>query len=362
MGTVMDNFGDQLRQERVRRNVALDEIARSTKIRIRYLQALEDGQHERLPGIVFAKGYVRAYAETIGADAERLVGAYVAEQRSLGRLETQASQENVLEALAAAVENDKDIASKRSRAALIASVIAIVAFAAFWFGVRPMIGREAPVASTTPPEAVVAAQQPAPGDEAVVTHQSSAPANESEPAREPPATEAAQTVIDTEVVDNETIEDVVTRASATPEPVDTAAVEPVETVQPEPEPAPAPAAAIAPTDVANDALATLSVAEYGVGTDVQRRVLVGEASEFETGTMVVFWNRVLGGEPGRRIRHVWFHEGNVNGARDLTIGAAHWRTYSKQTLRRDGNWTVEAQDEDGRVLARESFVATSRKL
>ena len=67
MGTVMDNFGDQLRQERERRNVPLDEIARSTKIRVRYLQALEDGQHERLPGIVFAKGYVRAYAETIGA-------------------------------------------------------------------------------------------------------------------------------------------------------------------------------------------------------------------------------------------------------------------------------------------------------
>ena len=47
MGTVMENFGDQLRQERERRNVALDEIARLTKIRVRYLQALEEGQHER---------------------------------------------------------------------------------------------------------------------------------------------------------------------------------------------------------------------------------------------------------------------------------------------------------------------------
>ena len=46
----------------------------------------------------------------------------------------------------------------------------------------------------------------------------------------------------------------------------------------------------------------------------------------------------------------------------FSIGAAHWRTYSKQTLRRDGTWTVEAQDEEGRVLARETFVATSRKL
>ena len=92
----MDTFGNQLKQERKRRNVDLNEIARSTKIRVRYLRALEDGQHERLPGIVFAKGYVRAYAETIGADADRLVRAYVEEQRALGRLQTEASQEGVL--------------------------------------------------------------------------------------------------------------------------------------------------------------------------------------------------------------------------------------------------------------------------
>jgi cytoskeletal protein RodZ len=340
MGTVMDNFGDQLRQERERRNVALDEIARSTKIRVRYLQALEDGEHERLPGIVFAKGYVRAYAETIGADADRLVGAYVAEQRSLGRLETEASQENVLEALAAAVENDKNQMSRRGRLVIIGSVLILAAFAAFWFGVRPrMIERE--------PVAVADAARPAP----VVTKQEAVP----EPL------DAATTPLTVEPVRKPV--QLLEAAAVTPpaqEVIDTATTEPEqlqpEPVQPEPEPVqvtPEPAPSV---------LASLSVSEYGVGTDVRQRVLVGEASEFETGTMVVFWNRVMGGEPGRRIRHVWFHEGSVNASRDLPIGAAHWRTYSQQTLRRDGNWAVEVQDENGRVLARQAFVASSGKL
>jgi cytoskeletal protein RodZ len=343
MGTVMDNFGDQLRQERERRNVALDEIARSTKIRVRYLQALEDGEHERLPGIVFAKGYVRAYAETIGADADRLVGAYVAEQRSLGRLETEASQENVLEALAAAVENDKNRASRRGRVVLIGSVLLIAAFAVFWFGVRQRIEHE-PIAG--------ADADPAPPAVAV-TKQESVP--------EPLNTAAPQTV--------ERVDEPVQLAEAAPaaapaqaEIIDTTTKEP-ERLQPEPvqaEPEPEPAQLT--SEAAPAALASLSVSEYGVGTDVKQRVLVGEASEFETGTKVVFWNRVMGGEPGRRIRHVWFHEGSVNASRDLPIGAAHWRTYSKQTLRRDGNWAVEVQDENGRVLARQAFVASSGKL
>jgi len=314
----MENFGDQLRQERERRNVALDEIARSTKIRVRYLQALEDGQHERLPGIVFAKGYVRAYAETIGADADRLVHAYVAEQRSLGRLETEASQEHVLDALAAAVESDQDRAWRRVKMALIGSAVLLAAFAVFWFGVRPFFGRE-PAAVTNAPIS------PAP-----VTGQESVP----------------------ELIDAGTSQPVETQNDPV-QSVETAAVQPepdpappaVDVVQPEPAPAPI-------------ALATLSIPDYGVGTGVRRRTLVGEASVFKTGTLVVFWTRVFGGEPGRHIRHVWFHEGNVTASIELSINGPHWRTYSNQTFRSDGSWAVEAQDGAGHVLALTPFLAT----
>ncbi len=366
----MDTFGDQLRQERKRRNVALDEIARLTKIRIRYLQALEDGQHERLPGIVFAKGYVRAYAETIGADADRLVGAYVAEQRSLGRLETEASQENVLEALAAAVETDKEIAQRRGVAAIVVVILALgAAVAGFWFGVRPMLQTEPELVATVPPTTTFESlAEPAPETD-VAGLLGTTPGTEEATVNEadarvarPAQPEPIETGVDVDATERATSTDIV--AMPPSEPIVTE-VEPAalqaepEAAPPQAEPEPAPEQPLPQTMVTID---DMSVSEFGVGTGVEQRVLVGEASEFETGTMVVFWNRVIGGEPGRHIRHVWFHEGSVRGMRDLSIGAAHWRTYSKQTLRGDGTWTVEAQDEQGRVLARQTFVATGRKL
>jgi cytoskeleton protein RodZ len=318
----VDTFGEQLKHERESRKVALDEIARSTKIRVRYLQALEDGQHERLPGIVFAKGYVRAYAETIGADPDRLVTAYVDEQRSLGRLETEASQEKVLEALAAAVQDHPDPASRRIKTALI-GVVATVAIALVgWFVVRPLMNRDA--GSTAQPVPQAATMMPIRTPAAAAEIEADGP-----PAEEPVATPEPVLELEPAIVEQ-------------PEVVEVA------TAQLEPENAPG-GVADAPE---------LIVPECGVGTGVQQRDLVGESSAFETGTQVVFWNRVLGGESGRSVRHVWSHEGSVTGTVELSIGAAHWRTYSKQTLRRSGEWTVEAQDEDGNVLARRTFVAT----
>jgi cytoskeletal protein RodZ len=335
----MDNFGDQLKQERERRNVALDEIARSTKIRVRYLQALEEGQHERLPGIVFAKGYVRAYAETIGADADRLVGAYVAEQRSLGRLETEASQEQVLEALAAAVESDHDRASRRGRTTLVVLAILIAAAALIWFGIRPLFGQNSEVAAAVP----AAIAPPSAGESTI---------DEVVPAETTEDLDASPTETTPTHVQAPTRTPVIDAPTAAPARAD-----------PEPqslETAPEPVAPIVEQQTPPPTVGDLTIADYGVGTDVRQRVLVGEASQFETGTMVVFWNRVLGGAQGRSIRHVWYHEGNVNGSRTLTIGAAHWRTYSKQTLRQSGQWTVEAQDENGSVLARQTFTARAK--
>ncbi len=282
------------------------------------------------------------------------MGAYVDEQRSLGRLETEASQENVLEALAAAVENDRNRVSKRGRNTVVGFVVLLAVAAGLWFGVRPLTGRDPGTAGNKPvPPAPVVAQQPEPVQQESETSAVDDPAPSSEPAeRLAGTTQPAEPSIVTEAEED------------APAPVETAALEeterqPAERAVAEPvqhEPAPV---IQQPQDEAVTALPSLSVSESGVGTDVRQRALVGQASEFQTGTMVVFWNRVLGGEPGRHIRHVWFYEGNVHGSRELTIGASHWRTYSKQTVRRDGNWAVEAQDEQGRVLARETFVARS---
>ncbi len=73
----MGSFGDRLRREREMRGVSLDDIAAATKIGTRSLRALEDEQFEQLPGGIFNKGFVRAYAKFLGLNAEQAVADYL---------------------------------------------------------------------------------------------------------------------------------------------------------------------------------------------------------------------------------------------------------------------------------------------
>ncbi len=74
----MASFGEKLRQARTARNMTLQDIAASTKISSRALQALEDEHFDQLPGGIFNKGFVRAYAHCVGLDEEKMIAEYVA--------------------------------------------------------------------------------------------------------------------------------------------------------------------------------------------------------------------------------------------------------------------------------------------
>lgn len=76
----MPSFGEQLKRERKLRKISLEEIAKATKIGVRYLRALEANDFSQLPGGVFDRGYVRAYAQFVGLDEEATVEAYLAER------------------------------------------------------------------------------------------------------------------------------------------------------------------------------------------------------------------------------------------------------------------------------------------
>jgi cytoskeleton protein RodZ len=72
----MASFGDKLKREREMRGVTLDEISESTKIARRHLEALEADDFQSLPGGVFNKGFVKAYAHFIGINEEQAVADY----------------------------------------------------------------------------------------------------------------------------------------------------------------------------------------------------------------------------------------------------------------------------------------------
>jgi len=61
---------------RTRAGVSLEQIAQSTKISSRFLEAIEGERFEQLPGGIFSTSYLRQYAEAIGYDEDALVAHY----------------------------------------------------------------------------------------------------------------------------------------------------------------------------------------------------------------------------------------------------------------------------------------------
>ncbi len=72
-------FGEELRRERLIRDVSLEEISTATKISIRLLTALESSDVKKLPAPVFTRGFIRSYARHLGLDPEEMVNAYLAD-------------------------------------------------------------------------------------------------------------------------------------------------------------------------------------------------------------------------------------------------------------------------------------------
>ena len=66
----MSNFGEDLREERLSRGIALDQITAVTKISRQHLLALEQERFRLLPGGILSKGIVRGYAGALGLDQQ----------------------------------------------------------------------------------------------------------------------------------------------------------------------------------------------------------------------------------------------------------------------------------------------------
>lgn len=67
-----DGVGNRLREARGRRKLSLREVEEATKIRGRYLQAIEDEDWGQLPGDTYARAFIRTYAAVVGLEGDRL--------------------------------------------------------------------------------------------------------------------------------------------------------------------------------------------------------------------------------------------------------------------------------------------------
>ena len=78
------SFGEQLRLAREARGISLREISEQTRISTRYLEAIEADDYKRLPGGIFNKSFIKAYAKHIGYDEKEALEAYIRTARDQG--------------------------------------------------------------------------------------------------------------------------------------------------------------------------------------------------------------------------------------------------------------------------------------
>jgi cytoskeletal protein RodZ len=187
-GPAMGAFGDRLRREREMRGITLEEITESTKISRRHLEALEGEHFDQLPGGVFNKGFVRAYARFLGIDGDQAVADYSAASNE------QPEQEDKFP-LEIHEQPNRNLNPRRSNLPLVFAIAALVGVLvgyAFWVKSRPHTNdsaagstQQAPsAAATTAPPANVPA--PTPATQAPQASETTAASSPSQPVQAAP--------------------------------------------------------------------------------------------------------------------------------------------------------------------------------
>ena len=133
------SFGEGLRSAREERGIALDDISVGTRVSLRNLSALEHERFRELPGGIFNRGIVRAYARYVGLDEDATITAYLDALRHHG-VDPEHENENWAE-FAENVKRSRNprFEGRRARwAGVAAMVLAVLLLAA---GVTALLAR-----------------------------------------------------------------------------------------------------------------------------------------------------------------------------------------------------------------------------
>ncbi len=146
---MIEDFGKHLRSEREMRGIPLEEIAQSTKIQKRFLEALETNNYEAIPGEVFVRGFVHSYAKAIGADIEEILEKF---DETVGHKRKDEIQKGELGKNQAYLRNRKTYR-------FISVVVIVLIFGIVAFGVSKLIDVfDGPQVSSSESEVVVKPQ------------------------------------------------------------------------------------------------------------------------------------------------------------------------------------------------------------
>lgn len=128
-----ETIGEKLRLAREERGIALRDISEQTRISIRYLEAIETDDYKRLPGGIFNRSFIRAYAKFIGYDEHNALEDYAKTLRERGESDDEGSKTHH-----SLVYTDDGNVNGRSRVKTLFLAILILAAlsAAVYFGLH----------------------------------------------------------------------------------------------------------------------------------------------------------------------------------------------------------------------------------
>ncbi len=116
------------------RGIGIDEIATATKISTRNLRALEEEKFDQLPGGIFNKGFVRAYAKVLGIDQDQIVAEYEAASQDTEATREQKLKEDFAKAEFRKQKNDDDQQISLEPKSQWGTIAVIVLIAAIGYG------------------------------------------------------------------------------------------------------------------------------------------------------------------------------------------------------------------------------------
>jgi cytoskeletal protein RodZ len=149
-----NELGDQLRRARESKSLSLEDVERATGIRKRFLQALEEGRFDALPGPVQARGFLKSYANCLGQSPEEVLARY---ERQTHSTQTAAALQSASPARPVAMQP----APPKSQPMPSAAVTQPARPAAPGASVAPSVSKPQPGQSVTPPTPSTPSAKPA---------------------------------------------------------------------------------------------------------------------------------------------------------------------------------------------------------
>lgn len=81
----MKTVGFILKEARISKNLSISEVEKETKIRAKFLEALEADDYSRLPSVSYAKGFVKNYSQFLGLDSGRVLAFFRRQTKDVPR-------------------------------------------------------------------------------------------------------------------------------------------------------------------------------------------------------------------------------------------------------------------------------------